>query len=360
MARVYNFSAGPATLPEEVLEQVRDDLLDWQGTGMSVMEMSHRGKAFVSIAAQAEADLRELLAVPDDYEVLFLQGGAAGQFAGVPLNILGDRGAADYVVTGNWGKKARKEAGKYCDVRTAASTEDQGFTDLPPQSAWDLSADAGYVHYTSNETIQGVEFDWTPDSGDVPLVSDMSSNFLSKPVDVAAHGVIYAGAQKNVGPAGVTVVIVRKDLLGRARADTPMVLDYQAQAEADSMLNTPPCFAWYVAGLTFQWLKRQGGLEAIAERNARKAEKLYGFIDGSDFYRNPVAPAARSRMNVPFLLADDNLNAAFLEEADKAGLSTLKGHRSVGGMRASIYNAMPEAGVDALIDFMRDFERRNG
>lgn len=360
MARIYNFSAGPAVLPEEVLEQVRDELLDWRGTGLSVMEMSHRGKSFVSIAEQATADLRELLGVPDNYRVLFLQGGAAGQFAGVPLNILGDKTAADYVVTGNWGKKARKEAGKYCEVRTAASTEAEGFTDVPAQSGWDLSADAAYVHYTPNETIQGVEFDWVPDTGDVPLVADMSSNFLSRPVDVSKFGVIYAGAQKNVGPAGVTVVIVRDDLLGRARADTPMVIDYQAQAEADSMLNTPPCFAWYVAGLTFQWLKRQGGLEAIAERNQRKAAKLYDFIDASGFYTNPVAPDARSRMNVPFLLADDSRNAAFLEEAEAAGLSTLKGHRSVGGMRASIYNAMPEEGVDALIDFMRDFEKRNG
>lgn len=363
MARVFNFSAGPATLPEEVLEQVRDELLDWQGAGMSVMEMSHRGKAFMSIAEQAEADLRELLGVPDDYRVLFLQGGAAGQFAAVPLNLLGGKDAADYVVTGNWGKKARKEGGKYCDARIAASTEGGGFTDVPPRADWNLSADAAYVHYTPNETIQGVEFDEVPhidETGDVPLVADMSSNFLSRPVDVSRCGAIYAGAQKNVGPAGVTVAIVRDDLLGRARADTPMVLDYKAQAEADSMLNTPPCFAWYVAGLTLQWLKRQGGLEAIAERNARKADKLYGFIDDSGFYSNPVAPGARSRMNVPFLLADDSLNAAFLEQAEAAGLPGLKGHRSVGGMRASIYNAMPEAGVDALIDFMGEFERKNG
>lgn len=360
MARVFNFSAGPATLPEEVLEQARDELLDWHGTGTSVMEMSHRGKAFMSIAERAEADLRELLGVPDDYRVLFLQGGAAGQFAAVPMNLLGDGTSADYAITGNWGKKARKEAGKYCDANVAASTEDGGFTDVPPRSGWDLSADAAYVHYTPNETIQGVEFDWVPDTGDVPLVADMSSSFLSRPLDVSKFGVIYAGAQKNVGPAGVTVVIVREDLLGRGRADTPMVLDYKAQAEAGSMLNTPPCFAWYMAGLTFQWLKRQGGLETIAERNERKAAKLYDFIDGSDFYRNPVAPAARSRMNVPFLLADESLNGAFLEEAEPAGLTGLKGHRSVGGMRASIYNAMPEAGVDALIEFMREFERKNG
>lgn len=360
MTRIYNFSAGPATLPEEVLEQARDELLDWRGTGMSVMEMSHRGKHFMSIAERAEADLRELLDIPGDYRVLFLQGGATGQFAAVPMNLLGAKSAADYAITGNWSKKARKEAGKYCDANVAASTEEGGFTGVPPQSEWKLSPDAAYVHYTPNETIQGVEFHWTPDTGDAPLVADMSSCFLSRPVDVSEFGVIYAGAQKNVGPAGVTVVIVREDLLGRTRADTPMVIDYKAQAEADSMLNTPPCFAWYMAGLTFQWLKRRGGLEAIAERNERKSGKLYDFIDGSDFYSNPVAPEARSRMNVPFLLADESRNAAFLEESEAAGLTALKGHRSVGGMRASIYNAMPEEGVDALIDFMRDFEKRNG
>lgn len=358
MARVYNFSAGPATLPEEVLEQVQQDLLDWRGSGMSVMEMSHRGKAFVSIAEQAVSDLRELLAVPDDYTVLFLQGGAAGQFSAVPGNLPG--AAADYVVTGNWGKKAHKEGGKYLQANTAASGADSEFTTIPSESGWQLSPDAAFVHTTSNETIQGVEFQHDPDVNTAPLVTDMSSNFLSRPVDVSKYGVIYAGAQKNAGPAGVTMVIVRNDLLGQAADDVPMVLDWQAQAEADSMLNTPPCFAWYVCGLVFDWLKRQGGLAAMAERNKAKADKLYGFIDGSDFYRNPVDPAVRSRMNVPFLLADDALDDAFLQEAEAAGLSTLKGHRSVGGMRASIYNAMPEAGVDALVDFMRDFEQRNG
>jgi phosphoserine aminotransferase len=360
MARVYNFSAGPATLPVEVLEKAQADLLDWQGSGMSVMEMSHRGDAFVSIAEKATQDLRKLLNVPDNYSVLFLQGGAAGQFAGVPMNLFGDSDKADYVVTGNWGKKAVKEAKKYGDIAVAASSEDDGFTDIPARGDWQLRDDAAYVHYTPNETIQGVEFGDVPDVGNVPLVADWSSAFLSKPIDVSKYGVIYAGAQKNAGPAGVTMVIVRNDLMGSAMNATPMVLDYKQQADADSMLNTPPCFAWYMAGLTFEWILDHGGLEGMAERNNRKADKLYGFIDGSEFYRNPVAPAARSRMNVPFLLADDDLNKTFLAQAEEAGLSTLKGHRSVGGMRASIYNAMPEEGVDALIDFMRGFEKDNG
>lgn len=360
MARVYNFSAGPATLPAEVLEKAQADLLDWQGSGMSVMEMSHRGKAFVSIADKATADLRTLLNVPDTHSVLFMQGGAAGQFAGVPLNLFGDSNKADYVITGNWGKKAVKEAGKYGDAQVAASAEGSGFTDIPAHGDWQLRDDAAYVHYTPNETIQGVEFPDVPDTGDVPLVADMSSSFLSRPVDVSKFGIIYAGAQKNAGPAGVTMVIVRNDLMGSAMKDTPMVLDYQQQADADSMLNTPPCFAWYMCGLTFDWILSNGGLEGMGERNKRKADKLYAAIDGSDFYRNPVEPEARSRMNVPFLLADDGLNADFLAQAEEAGLSTLKGHRSVGGMRASIYNAMPEEGVDALIEFMRDFEQRNG
>lgn len=358
MARVYNFSAGPAVLPEEVLEQAQRDLVDWRGTGMSVMEMSHRGDAFVSIADQAVADLRDLLAVPDNYTVLFLQGGAAGQFSAVPQNLPG--AAADYVVTGNWGKKALKEGGKYLQANTAASGADSEFTTVPPESEWQLSSDAAFVHTTSNETIQGVEFQGDPDVHTAPLVTDMSSDFLSRPVDVSKYGVIYAGAQKNAGPAGATMVIVRNDLIGKASDQVPMVLDWQAQAEADSMLNTPPCFAWYMCGLVFDWIKRQGGLAAMAERNKAKANKLYDYIDGSDFYRNPVDRMVRSRMNVPFLLADDALDKTFLTEAEAVGLSSLKGHRSVGGMRASIYNAMPEAGIDALIDFMRDFEQRNG
>mgnify|MGYP000034650718 CR=1 FL=1 len=360
MSRLYNFSAGPATLPREVLEQAQSDLLDWQGRGMSVMEMSHRGEAFMSIAQQAEADLRALLKIPDNYSVLFFQGGAAGQFSAVPQNLMGHRAVADHVITGNWGKKAIKEAGKYGEARIAASSEDGGFTDLPPRDSWQLSDDAAYVHYTPNETIQGVAFPETPDTGDVPLVADLSSAFLAEPLDVSKYGVIYAGAQKNAGPAGVTMVIVRHDLMEQAQPGVPMIWDYAQQAQANSMLNTPPCFAWYICGLTFRWLLDQGGLESIAAVNHRKASKLYDAIDKSDFYHNPVAENARSIMNVPFLLADDGLNKTFLSEAEEAGLHALKGHRSVGGMRASIYNAMPEAGVDALIDFMRDFEARNG
>lgn len=357
MARVYNFSAGPAALPEEVLRQAAEEMLDWQGSGMSVMEMSHRGKAFVSIAEQAEADLRELMNVPSNYKVLFLQGGATGQFAAIPMNLGAGKQAADYVVNGSWGKKAIKEAGKYLsDVRVAAQPET--FTVAPGN--WNLNPDAAYVHYTPNETIEGVEFHDVPNVGDVPLVADMSSTILSRPVDVSKFGVIYAGAQKNIGPSGLVLVIVRDDLLGKASSQCPTVLDWQAQAEADSMLNTPPCYAWYICGLVFQWLKRQGGLEGMAEINRRKAEKLYAAIDGSDgFYTNPVDPASRSWMNVPFVLQDDALDEAFLKEASAAGLDTLKGHRSVGGMRASIYNAMPESGVDALIEFMADFASKN-
>jgi phosphoserine aminotransferase len=358
MSRVFNFSAGPAVLPEEVLNQAREEMLDWQGSGMSVMEMSHRGKEFVSIAETAEADLRELMNVPDNYKVLFLQGGATGQFAGVPLNLLGGRTRADYVNTGNWSKKAIAEAKKFCEVNVVAEGGKGDPMSIPPQSGWQTSDDAAYLHFTPNETISGVEFHWVPETGNVPLVADMSSTILSRPVDVSKYGVIYAGAQKNIGPAGITVVIVRDDLIGNADPKTPSFLDYQVQADADSMSNTPPTYAWYIAGLVFKWLKRQGGLEAMAEINKRKADKLYAAIDDSDFYRNPVDPACRSRMNVPFVLADDALNDDFLGEAKAAGLTTLKGHRSVGGMRASIYNAMPEAGVDALVEFMREFERR--
>src|SRR5699024_10445745 len=321
----------------------------------------HRGAAFASIAEQAITDLRELLSIPANYKVLFLQGGAAGQFAGVPLNLLGgNTDKADYIVTGNWGKKAVKEAAKYGDAAVAASSEDAGFTQIPERASWALRDDAAYVHYAPNETVQGVEFPQVPDVGELALVGDMSSSFLSQPVDVSRFAVLYAGAQKNAGPAGVTIAIVRDDLLAQAQPRVPMLLDYAAQGEKDGILNTPPCYAWYISGLVFDWIKRNGGLAAMGERNARKAEKLYAAIDGSDFYRNPVAVNARSRMNVPFLLADDGLNATFLAEAEEAGLSTLKGHRSVGGMRASLYNAMPEAGVDELVAFMRDFEARNG
>lgn len=360
MSRVYNFSAGPATLPEPVLRQAAEEMLDWHGTGMSVMEMSHRGKAFVSIAEQAEADLRALLSVPDDYRVLFLQGGATAQFSAVPLNLIGDASSVDYVNTGSWSKKAIAEARKYTAVNVVAEGGNGDPMAIPPQAEWQVDPNAAYLHYCANETITGVEFPEIPDAGGVPLVSDMSSTFLSRPLDVSRFGVIYAGAQKNFGPAGLTVVIVRDDLLSRASAQVPAIWDYRRQAEADSMLNTPATYSLYIAGLVFQWLKAGGGLPAMETVNRRKAEKLYGAIDASDFYRNPVAPEARSLMNVPFVLADDSLDATFLSEASAAGLETLKGHRSVGGMRASIYNAMPEAGVDALIDFMADFERRHG
>lgn len=360
MTRVYNFSAGPAMLPEAVLEQARDEMLDWQGTGMSVMEMSHRGKAFMSIAEQAEADLRELMGIPDSYRVLFLQGGASTQFAMVPLNLAAAGATVDYINTGAWSKKAIAEAKRYCNVNIAGSSETQNFTTVPAQDSLRLSADAAYVHYTPNETIGGVEFPYVPDTGEVPLVADMSSTILSRPIEVERFGVIYAGAQKNIGPAGLTLVIVREDLIGKARGGTPTMLDYKVHADNGSMYNTPPTYAWYLAGLVFQWLKRNGGLAAMAEVNRRKAEKLYAAIDGSDFYSNPVDPACRSWMNVPFVLANPELDATFLKEAEARGLTTLKGHRSVGGMRASIYNAMPEAGVDALIDFMADFERRHG
>lgn len=362
MSRVYNFSAGPATLPKEVLEKAQAEMMDWQGCGMSVMEMSHRGAEFVSIAEDATARLRRLLKVPDGYSVLFLQGGAAGQFAGVPLNLMGgDKRAADYIVNGSWAKKAVKEGAKFGDAQVAATSAVDGqFTNVPPRADWQLRDDAAFVHYTPNETIEGIEYPYVPDTGDVPLVGDWSSAFLSRPIDISKYGVVYAGAQKNAGPAGMTMVIVRDDLMGKPQSGCPMVLDYQKQADADSMLNTPSCFSWYMCGLTFEWLENQGGLEAMEQINIRKASKLYDFIDASDFYRNPVDPAVRSRMNVPFLLADDALNKDFLAQADEAGLSTLKGHRSVGGMRASIYNAMPEAGVDALVDFMRDFEQRHG
>jgi phosphoserine aminotransferase len=360
MADIYNFSAGPAVLPHPVLVRARDELLDWQGSGMSVMEMSHRGKEFVSIAAQAEADLRGLMGISSDYHVLFLQGGATSQFAMVPMNLLRGREQADYVNTGAWSKKAIGEAKRYCSVNVAASSESTKFTTIPPRDGWKLDPSAAYVHYTPNETIGGVEFDWIPATGEVPLVADMSSTILSRPMEVSRFGLIYAGAQKNIGPAGLTVVIVRKDLVGETLAGTPSMFDYQQHADNGSMLNTPPTYGWYLAGLVFQWLKEQGGLEAMALINQRKAGKLYEAIDASDFYQCPVDVECRSRMNVPFTLADASLDADFLAGAKAAGLVSLKGHRSVGGMRASIYNAMPEAGVAALVDFMKEFERTRG
>lgn len=359
MARVFNFGAGPATLPYEVLEQVRAELTDLRGTGMSVMEMSHRDKDFKPIAQQAEADLRELMAIPSNYKILFLQGGAQAQFALVPLNLLGANTNADYVNTGHWSKRAIAEGARYCTVNVAASSEASGFTTVPPQCEWTLSEKAAYVHYTPNETIGGVEFSWIPDTGDIPLVADMTSTILSRPIDVSRFGVIYAAAQKNIGPAGLTVVIIRENLLGRARAEVPGVFNYRLQAEDSSMFNTPATFAWYVAGLVLAWLKARGGLAVVAEANKRKADKVYTCIDNSGgFYSNPVDRNCRSMTNIPFTLADETLDATFLGMAKAAGLVQLKGHRSVGGMRASIYNAMPEEGVDALVQFMQEFSEK--
>jgi phosphoserine aminotransferase len=359
MGRVYNFSAGPAMIPEEVLEQAKNEMLDWRGSGMSVMEMSHRGKEYLSIAEKATADLRELLAVPANYKVLFLQGGASTQFDMVPMNLLAGK-SADYVNTGAWSKKAIGEGKKYGDVRVAATTEAEKFTRAPAQKELQLNPDAAYLHYTPNETIGGVEFPYVPAAGSVPLVADMSSTLLSRPIDVSRFGIIYAGAQKNIGPAGLTVVVIREDLIGRAPAGTGAMFDYKIHAESDSMYNTPSTYAWYIAGLVFEWLKKNGGLAAMGAVNERKAKKLYVAIDASPFYKNPVSPESRSWMNIPFTLPNPELDAAFLAEAKKQGLVTLKGHRSVGGMRASIYNAMPESGVDALVAFMKDFEKRNG
>lgn len=359
MSRVFNFSAGPAMVPEDVLKQAQAEMLDFSGDGMSVMEMSHRGKTFMSIASQAEADLREVMAIPDNYKVLFLQGGASSQFAMIPLNLMHRTGKADYVNSGQWSKKAIAEAKRYGDVHIAASSEENGFTNIPDPSTWDLSADAAYVHYTPNETIGGVECFEIPDTGDIPLVADMSSTILSRPIDVSKFGIIYAGAQKNIGPAGLTIVIIRDDLIGDAQDSCPGMFNYATHASNDSMANTPPTYAWYLAGLVFKWLKDNGGLAAMAETNKRKAAKLYKAIDDSPFYANPVDVKNRSLMNVPFTLKDDALDADFLAGAAAKGLQTLKGHRSVGGMRASIYNAMPEEGIDTLVAFMAEFAAAN-
>ena len=359
MSRIFNFSAGPAVLPEEVLARAGDEMLDWRGSGMSVMEMSHRGKEFMSIAAEAEKDLRELLAIPQNYKVLFLQGGATLQFAQIPMNLLAGRTRADYVVTGEWSKKAVKEAQAFCDVHIAASSEDKGFTYAP--SNWNVRPDTAYVHYCSNETIGGVEFHEIPEiEKNPPLVADASSHILSRPLDVSKFGLIYAGAQKNIGPAGLTIVIVREDLTGKATKGTPSVMDYKLQAAADSMLNTPATYAMYVAGLVFKWLKRMGGLPEIEKRNIAKAKLLYDFLDASSYFKNPVAKSDRSRMNVPFTLKDASQDDAFLKGAEKLGMVQLKGHRSVGGMRASIYNAMPAEGVRQLVAYMKEFEAKHG
>ena len=346
-------------LPDEVMKIAASELTDWHDSGMSVMEMSHRSKEFISIAEKAEADLREIMSIPDNYEVLFLQGGASSQFAIVPMNLLGKCNTADYINTGSWSKKAVAEAKRFCNVNIAATSESSNFMTIPSSSEWSLNPDAAYVHYTPNETIGGVEFHSIPETGDVPLVADMSSTILSRPIDVSRYGLIYAGAQKNIGPAGITIVIVRKDLIKEPIAGTPAMFSYQTHAKAKSMYNTPPTYSWYISGLVFAWIKAGGGLEAMAKINKRKAEKLYSAIDSSGFYTNPVEPECRSWMNVPFMLARPDLDKQFLEQAGESGLLTLKGHRSVGGMRASIYNAMPEEGVNSLIEFMVEFEKKN-
>lgn len=360
MTRAINFSAGPAALPAEVLQQAASEMLDWQGSGQSVMEMSHRGKEFMAIAAAAEADLRELMAIPANYKVLFLQGGASLQFEMIPMNLLAGKGSADFVNTGEWAKKAIKAAKGFGKANVVASAEDSNFNYAPAQSAWKLDPDAAYVHYTANETIGGVEFHWIPETGNVPLVCDMSSNILSKPVDVSKYGLIYAGAQKNIGPAGLTIVIIRDDLIGKGHPAPSAMLDYKTHADNDSMYNTPPTYGIYIAGLVFQWLKKQGGLAAIEQKNVAKANLLYDFLDQSRFFKNPVKKEDRSRMNIPFTLANAELDEEFLKGAKARGMVQLKGHRSVGGMRASIYNAMPIEGVQALVDYMKEFEAQHG
>jgi phosphoserine aminotransferase len=361
VSRAWNFSAGPAALPEAVLQRAQAEMLDWNGSGASVMELSHRGKAFMQLAATAEARLRSLLGVPDGYKVLFLQGGATQHFAQIPMNLAAEGDTADYIVTGHWGEKAVREAAPYIDVRVAATSEAAHYLDLPPRASWTLNPNASYVHYTTNETIHGVEFHDVPNVGDVPLVADMSSNILSEPVDVSKFGLIYAGAQKNIGPSGLVIMIVRDDLLARKGRLMAKIFRYAEHAANDSMLNTPNTWGWYLAGLTFEWLEAQGGLAAMGQRNAQKAKTLYDAIDGSGgFYRSPVAVDARSRMNVPFTLHDSALDAAFLAESEAANLLALKGHKAVGGMRASLYNAVPQEAVDVLVNFMRDFAAKHG
>ena len=360
MERIFNFSAGPAALPQEVLEQAREELVNWRGCGMSVMEMSHRGKEYMGIQAEAEADLRELMGIPANYKVLFLQGGASSQFAMVPMNLYRGKASADYLNTGEWSKKAIKEAKKYGAVNVVASSEDKNFSYAPTQDAWKLDPNAAYVHYTPNETIGGVEIFWTPETGNVPLVADMSSNILSRPIDVSRFGLIYAGAQKNIGPAGLTIVIVRDDLLGETVKGTPTMFDYKIAADNDSMYNTPPTYAIYIAGLVFKMLKAKGGIAAMEAVNRAKAKLLYDALDASSFYASPVAVDNRSLMNIPFTLKDAALDDEFIKGAKARGMVQIKGHRSVGGMRASIYNAMPIEGVQALVDWMKEFEKLHG
>ncbi len=359
MTQIFNFSAGPAVLPKEVLAQARDEMMDWHGSGMSVMEMSHRGKEFMGIAAEAESDLRELLAIPQNYKVLFLQGGAHSQFSMVPMNLLRGNKSADYLDTGIWAKKAIDEASRYCQVNIAGSSKDKNYTYAPSQDALKLNQDAAYFHFTSNETIGGVEMFWTPVTGDVPVVCDMSSHILSRPIDVKQYGIIYAGAQKNIGPAGLTIVIVRDDLIGETIAGTPTMFDYKVHADHESMYNTPATYGIYIAGLVFKWLKSKGGLPAMEKINIEKSTLLYDYLDASDFYHSPIAVENRSRMNIPFTLKEASLDEAFLKQAQQNGLLQLKGHKLVGGMRASIYNAMPIEGVQALIAFMKSFAQAN-
>jgi phosphoserine aminotransferase len=363
LSRPFNFSAGPGALPEEVLQIAKEEMLDWHGSGMSIMEVSHRGKEFGQIAEQSQTDLRELLDIPSNYKILFLQGGATSQFSMVPFNLLRGNNKADYVNTGFWSERAIVEANKYCQVNVVASGEDGKFTTIPDEHSWQVSKDSAYLHYTANETIHGVEFHYTPKSlntREIPLVTDMSSNMLSRPFDVSKFGLIYAGAQKNIGPAGLTIVIVRDDLVGKVDSKAPTLFDYQNLTKNDSMANTPPTYSWYMAGLVLKWLKKSGGLTAIAATNKKKAELLYSTIDQSDFYSNNVAPECRSLMNVPFILKDSALDKAFLDEAKKANLLGLAGHRAVGGMRASLYNAVTFEAVQALTTFMVDFSKRHG
>jgi phosphoserine aminotransferase len=360
MTRVFNFSAGPAALPEPVLRLAAEEMLDWHGSGMSVMEMSHRGKEFIAISAEAETLLRDLLAVPATYKVLFMQGGAIGENAIVPMNLLRGKSSIDFIDTGEWSKKSIKEAKKYAAVNIAASSADTGYDRVPARDSWKLDPNAAYVHICGNETIGGVQYHFTPDVGSVPLVADMSSEILSRPIEVSKYGLIYGGAQKNIGPAGLTIVIVRDDLIGQALPICPSAFDYKTVADNESMYNTPPTYAIYIAGLVFRWLRDQGGLPAMAERNRTKAAVLYDFLDSTSFYGSPVQHESRSLMNVPFKLKDESLDAAFLKGAEARGMVQLKGHRSVGGMRASIYNAMPIEGVKALVAYMKEFEAQHG
>jgi phosphoserine aminotransferase len=360
MKTVYNFAPGPAMLPRPVMKKAQEEFLDWNGTGMSVMEVSHRSKEFIALAETSEADLRDILGIPANYKVLFMQGGATSQFAMVPMNLLQGGKSADYVITGNWSSKAYKEAQRHGQARVAATSREQNYMTIPDRASWQLDKNAAYVYICSNETIGGVEFHEIPDTGAVPLVADMTSHALSRPVDVSKFGLIIAGSQKNIGPAGLVIVIIRADLIGRESEHLPSLMDYAHMAANESMSNTPPTFSWYIAALVFKWIKAEGGLKVMEERAVKRSSRLYAAIDASGFYKNPVDQRYRSRMNVPFTLKDDKLDAKFLSEAKAAGLEALKGHRSVGGMRASIYNAMPMEGVDALISFMQEFERKNG